>query len=87
MNASGRGHPKDALAALERAMKLLEGHDKDLSPAELADTRFALARALWDSGGDRAQARQHAKWPREIWAKGGPIKAELAAVDAWLHSY
>ena len=43
-----RKQPRQALPLLERAVKLREGAAGD--PVDLAEVRFALARALWDTG-------------------------------------
>jgi len=84
----GLEHGSEALAAAGEAMKLVEGRDKDITTASLADTRFAYGRALWLAGGDRKKAREEVQWAREVWAKGGHLKIdELAAADAWLKSH
>src|SRR4029079_1923452 len=44
-----------ALAPLERAYKIREAHELD--PSRRAETRFALARSLWETNRDRARAR------------------------------
>jgi eukaryotic-like serine/threonine-protein kinase len=49
----GLGRPERAVPTLRRALELAE--EGDLEP-ELPRVRFALARALWDSGGDRKRA-------------------------------
>ncbi|MFL5356784.1 tetratricopeptide repeat protein [Archangium sp.] len=77
------GHPTEALAPLERALALRESHE---GPGrELAETRFALARALWDSQKDTARARQLAKQAESALAQPGS-EALLARVQAWLGS-
>jgi tetratricopeptide (TPR) repeat protein len=54
------GSPQEALALLERAHTLREA--ARVSPVELATTRFALARALWASGGPgRTRAQELAR--------------------------
>ena len=50
----GRGQPSAAADALQRANKLAEAASLE---DELPRLRFALARALWDSGRDRRAAR------------------------------
>jgi tetratricopeptide (TPR) repeat protein len=75
----GLGHPAAALAALERALVVgVAGN-----PIDLATTRFALARALWASGGDRARARALAAAARATFADNGNKEAS-AEVDGWL---
>jgi serine/threonine-protein kinase len=51
----GLGHPERALPPLERALERAETSGLD---AELPRLRFALARALWDTDGDRDRARE-----------------------------
>ena len=49
------GNAANALVPLERAFKIREAQETD--PSRRAETRFALARALWESNRDRARAR------------------------------
>jgi tetratricopeptide (TPR) repeat protein len=79
----------DAAAAvpiLERADAL---HEKlDVSERERAESGFALARALWDSRGDRARARKLVDAARKPFVAGGARTHEsLADVDAWLRAH
>jgi hypothetical protein len=67
------------LAALERALVVGAAGN----PIDLATTRFALARALWASGGDRARARALAAAARATFADNGNKEAS-AEVDGWL---
>ncbi len=67
---------------LERAFKIREAQETD--PSRRAETRFALARALWESSRDRARARALAEEARDSYAKA-ELKAKLAEVDSWLH--
>ncbi len=80
---SGIGHsyldlhkPKHALPYLERSLKL---RDPEGDPESTAAVQFALARALWGSGGDKVRARELAER-----AKPGVSKKDLRAVVAWL---
>jgi tetratricopeptide (TPR) repeat protein len=73
--------PVNAIAPLERAFKIREAQETD--PSRRAETRFALARALWESGRDRQRARALAEEAREGYAKA-EVKAKLAEVDTWL---
>jgi serine/threonine protein kinase len=70
-----------ALAPLERAWKIREA--KETGPARRGETRFALARALWDSERDRARATGLAQGAREAYAQAGD-KAKASEIDAWL---
>jgi tetratricopeptide (TPR) repeat protein len=73
--------PVPALAPLERAWKIREAKETD--PVRRGATRFALARALWDSERDPARAEQLARGARDAYAKGND-KAKVSDVDAWL---
>jgi tetratricopeptide (TPR) repeat protein len=75
------GRASEALAPLERALALRESHT--VPPVELAETRFALARALWESRKDGARARQLAQKAESILAQPG-TEALRARVQAWL---
>jgi hypothetical protein len=55
------------LAPLERAYAYRKAHKTD--PIQLAETQFAYARALWDSGRDRARAKTLAREARENYEK------------------
>jgi tRNA A-37 threonylcarbamoyl transferase component Bud32 len=70
-----------ALAPLERAWKIREA--KETEPARRGETRFALARALWDSERDRGRAEGLAQGARDAYARAGD-KAKVADVDGWL---
>ena len=61
---SGIGHvlldlhrPAEALAPLERSLKIRQAATGS-DPNDDAQVKMALARALWDSGGDRVRAKQ-----------------------------
>jgi serine/threonine protein kinase len=72
-----------ALAPLERAFKIREAHEVD--PSRRAETRFALARSLWEANRDRGRARALAEQAREGYVKG-EAKAKVAEVDSWLRA-
>jgi serine/threonine protein kinase len=72
-----------ALAPLERAWNIREAKETD--PLRRGETRFALARALWDSERDRARAEALAQGARDAYGRAGD-KAKVAEVDAWLTS-
>jgi tetratricopeptide (TPR) repeat protein len=78
------GRPQEALAPLERALKLREPNVRDARL--IAKTRFVLARALWDSGTNRARARALAEQARDGFVGPGTAK-ERAGVEAWLTSH
>jgi eukaryotic-like serine/threonine-protein kinase len=75
------GDAASAIVPLERAFKIREAQETD--PSRRAETRFALARALWESGRDRARAHTLALEARASYAKA-EIKVKLAEVDSWL---
>jgi tetratricopeptide (TPR) repeat protein len=80
--ALGRGEPAAAIPLFERAEAIGARQPR---PADLADARFNLARALWEAGRDRARSLALARRARAGLAAAGEAKrAELAAVDAWL---
>jgi tetratricopeptide (TPR) repeat protein len=81
--------PGEALAPLERALALRSGPGAD--PEDRASTAFALARALWDAGGDRSRALSLARNARTVIAplaaRYGAYRADtLARLDRWLAS-
>ena len=80
---SGMGHalldqkqPKEALPYLERSLKL---RNADGDPVATAEVQFAIARALWGSGGDRQRARSLAEQ-----ARPNVKPADQPTVAAWL---
>jgi serine/threonine protein kinase/tetratricopeptide (TPR) repeat protein len=81
--ALAKARPADAVPPLERAL----GIGGAQGPAELAELRLALARALWDSRNDRPRARALVELARtELHtAPESPARARLAAdLAAWL---
>lgn len=73
-----RKHPALAIAPAERALAMLETRSDDDAPSHLADARFDLARALWDSGGDHKRARSLADL-----ARTHPGDDSRAEIEAW----
>jgi tetratricopeptide (TPR) repeat protein/predicted Ser/Thr protein kinase len=70
--------PQDAVVALERAIAI---HDKNShEPAETAEARFALARALWDVGRDKKRAVLLAEQARQGYGKDDE---HVLAVAQW----
>jgi tetratricopeptide (TPR) repeat protein len=78
-------HPELAVPLLERALLLREKRPGER--ANIADTRFVLAKALWEAKQDRARARQLAKQSRDDFARGEGDKEALDEVDNWLSSH
>lgn len=83
--ALARGAPATAVPLLERALKIRD--QGGISRRQLAEVRFALARALRLTSPSDPRARQLADQAAETYAAEGPATAaELAAVRAWLTS-
>ncbi|MBX7080212.1 MAG: serine/threonine-protein kinase [Nannocystaceae bacterium] len=76
------GDAAAAARSLERAVAIYERRD-GTQDGEL-DARFALAKALLGSGGDRSRARALAEQARDGWRVGATPRA--AEVDAWLRA-
>jgi tetratricopeptide (TPR) repeat protein len=80
------GHPAVAIPHLEHAVALRTNPDTD--PAELADARFSLAKALAAAHRDPARARRLATEARAGFvASGRADDALLGDVDAWLRTH
>jgi len=84
------GEAARARGLLERALALRELNASN--PLELAENRFALARALWDAptsadeAGERERARQLALAARAGFTSP-EYAEELAEIDAWLQAH
>jgi serine/threonine protein kinase len=78
------GKAASAIAPLERAFKIRESQEPE--PSRRADTRFALARALWQSSKDRFRARTLAENALNDYTKAaaGP---KVAEVQSWLRDH
>ena len=77
----GEGNPVDARGPLERAFKIRQAQEPDLT--KKAETTFALARALWSSREDQARARALAESAKAAYEKA-ESKQKLSQVDDWL---
>ncbi len=76
------GRPREALPLLERALLL---RAKDADPVDLAETRFALARALVATHGDAARARSLAEAAATAYAQTGEgYPRQRAEIAGWL---
>ncbi|HEX5750896.1 MAG TPA: serine/threonine-protein kinase [Archangium sp.] len=75
------GRPNEALVPLERALTLRETHT--VAPVELAETRFALARALADAHKDPARARVLAQKAASSLQQPG-TESLRSRIQAWL---
>ena len=70
-----------AVTVLERSYAIFEKLDEN--PTERGECAFHLARALWDSGGDRARALELAEKARSLCAESGQAAATLEEVQRW----
>jgi eukaryotic-like serine/threonine-protein kinase len=79
-----RSRSSDAVPVLDRAVAVRLKFSR--GPISLAAARFQLARALWDSGGDRGRARQLIAEARPVLlgSHHSRVKAEL---QAWLNAH
>ena len=78
----GLRRASEALAPLRRALDIRKR--VEFSSAERGETWFALARAQWDVGTDRAAARAAAETARSEYAKAPAAEAKQREVEAWL---
>jgi hypothetical protein len=82
---------REALPLLERALGLQETAKAE--PIDLAETRAALAEAVWKTGGDRARARKLAEDARATFAEAVARygsereRRRLADLVGWLDAH
>jgi tetratricopeptide (TPR) repeat protein len=76
--------PADAIMPLERALRRREAEETD--PFPVAETRFALARALLGAGHDRARSQALAIEARDGYRKGSD-ENHAKKIDAWLTAH
>ncbi|MEM7156821.1 MAG: tetratricopeptide repeat protein [Myxococcota bacterium] len=83
-NASLAGNtPHAAREHAQRAVAIAQ--ENSMTPRQLAEARFVLARAQWSDGGDRAAAVELARRAREAFAEhGADNQRDLVAVQRWL---
>jgi eukaryotic-like serine/threonine-protein kinase len=79
-----QGAPVVAIRLFEDALRIREQPHSD--PVLTADTKFGLARALWQSGGDRTKARSLATAALTAFQDGRRSERQHA-VEAWLTAY
>ncbi|HEU0035967.1 MAG TPA: serine/threonine-protein kinase [Kofleriaceae bacterium] len=80
------GDAASAVATLERAFALWG--DSQVDPHLRPFAKYALARALWDTHGDRTRARSLAEQAHaEFIANAGPWKPKAKEVETWLTSH
>jgi len=75
------GDPAKAVPLLEESLSIREDGEPD--PVRIADTRFVLARALWDSGRDRRRAIALATSANDTFARQDRLE-QGRAVTSWL---
>ena len=73
--------PAAAIPFLERALEIRK--QNHVHERLIADVRFSLARAIWDSGGEKHVAVSLATAAREVYARHPRLNME-ATVVAWL---
>ena len=81
----GQGKPALAVAPLERALRIRL--DKEPSPRWIAQTEFALACALWDSGQQQDRARVLAASAHDRYSKIPTLKKRQDEVTTWLSKH
>ena len=76
--------PARAVPVLEHALFLATGvvYTGDSANYLVPGASFALARALWDSGGDRVRARRLAARAAEL-----AVPADRPAIETWLAAH
>jgi tetratricopeptide (TPR) repeat protein len=78
----GEGKPTNALLPLEKALQIREAEETD--PTKIAETQFALARALWSMNRDRPRARVLAERAR---AGYSDATGKVAEVERWIRDH
>ncbi len=81
----GQGAPDRALAPLEKALTIREKSGAE--PSQIGETRFLLARALWDIGQDRARAVALARSAQQAYGDRLPWRQKVEAIDGWLEQH
>jgi tetratricopeptide (TPR) repeat protein len=78
------GRSREAVAILQRALRIRESSEPN---AELvAETRFALARALWFFADERRTAEKLAIAARESYRKLPKHEKQVGDIDVWLRA-
>jgi tetratricopeptide (TPR) repeat protein len=76
-----QGHAADAIEPLRRALAY-----EDTEPEGLAQTGFALSKALWEAGQPPGPAREEAQRARERYVKLEKPQ-QVAEIDTWLTAH
>jgi tetratricopeptide (TPR) repeat protein/predicted Ser/Thr protein kinase len=80
----GLGRSREAVEPLSRAVALRQSGE--VGPELLAESRWALAQALWESGGDRRRALDLARQAADGFAAVGRPNNRREITD-WLHKH
>jgi eukaryotic-like serine/threonine-protein kinase len=80
----GEGKAAAALMPLERALKIREAQEPELT--RRAETQFALARALWESHRGRVRARLLADQARQLYLNSSE-RDKSQEIDGWLKNH
>jgi len=78
----GEGRASEAIPVLQKALRARERLGR--SPDDTAETRFALARALWTADQDRARAITLATAARDGYRPMPGHERQVAEIEAWL---
>ena len=76
-----RGEPRRARAPLEESLSIAEG------PLDCEAGSFALAKALWQTGGDRMRAAVLVKQARDYFREHPTNAAEVREFDEWFQKH
>jgi hypothetical protein len=79
------GQAAEAVAPLERALRIRATNEPD--QATVAQTRFSLARVLWDLGRDRPRARQLTEAARAVYERDPARVVEAGEITRWLAAH
>ena len=82
---TGLQRPREAVAPLRRALDIRKR--REALAAARGETWFALARAEWDAGEDRAAARAAAASARSEYATAPGAEEKVRAVEVWLAAH
>ncbi|HEY1814494.1 MAG TPA: serine/threonine-protein kinase [Kofleriaceae bacterium] len=77
------GNAKEALPLASQALALVEAQPADANPQALADARLAMAKALWETHGDRHRAHDLATAAEH----GATAPARKQRITDWLASH
>jgi serine/threonine-protein kinase len=79
-----QGSPAAAVPVLEEALRIREAHTPNNNL--VAETQFSLARALWDSGGDRKRSSRLARAALRVFGTHKFPRRECAVI-VWLSEH